>query len=88
MLAALQVWKKNSYFSGGYSAISRCSTIILCLVGFNPCFSGRYSAISVLTIYEKGEDSVVSILVLVEGILQFAGQTAPDPGITMFQSLF
>ena len=36
---------------------------------FNPCFSGRYSAINLLGVANVNSN-MVSILVLVEGILQ------------------
>ena len=75
MLAALQVWKKNPYFSGRYSA-----TTINCyrsceIQNFNPCFSGRYSATRTYG-NVRWQQLEVSILVLVEGTLQPDNMTA------------
>ena len=59
----------NPCFSGRYSAIPLYFYITTSSNSFNPCFSGRYSAIACR--HAKRKKSAVSILVLVEGILQF-----------------
>ena len=69
-LAGTKDMSFNPCFSGRYSAMiipeGKSLSAGNC---FNPCFSGRYSAIIMLFL-KKPEFRRVSILVLVEGILQ------------------
>ena len=52
-------------------------------LSFNPCFSGRYSAIYT-GISDNMVNYIVSILVLVEGTLQFSH----SPSLKMHQTRF
>ena len=56
--------------------------------GFNPCFSGRYSATSKLLKSLGMQKYQVSILVLVEGTLQLGTSCGSIHNSYQFQSLF
>ena len=105
---------KNSFnpcFSGRYSAILQQVLLLINMTSFNPCFSGRYSAIPIMYIYIHYRSEFqslfqwkvlcnlvelawyvligpVSILVLVEGTLQFGGVESICKIFKTFQSLF